>query len=386
MRRARSFVLLAAAGVLSCGGDTRDPGNGSGSGSEPDNTPKVTELAIGLTASLPVGLSGELRALHRYSDGSETDVSLEATWASSNTAAATIEAVAGQVAKLVAVGEGTATITVTVGERNASADVTIAPAAVASILIAPSDPVLRPDESVRLTAVGRMTDGKSKDLSGMVTWTSQRPAVATVDETGVVVGVGLGQSFIRATAGEISGMVTAKVECAYPEETSRVRYGQTIPALSWSGAYLADNSQIDFSLYNFHCSRGYDQYKSIAFIVGAGWCPNCPDYTRRVARQQAELDAAGMLLVFIEAEDNSRRVADNEDARTILDRLIRGVPGIRAGDGISEPVASPFRSAVSGYPSAFVVRRSDMKVIADQGRSNYVLDFRAIASDPDRMH
>ena len=59
---------------------------------------------------------------------------------------------------------------------------------------------LEEDHSVQLT--GRTADASGVLApAGTITWTSSSPAVATVDQTGLVTGVGAGTSTITAACG-----------------------------------------------------------------------------------------------------------------------------------------------------------------------------------------
>ena len=60
-------------------------------------------------------------------------------------------------------------------------------------------------------------------------------------------------------------------------------------------------------------------------------------------------------------------------------------PGIWLGDADTRPSRGAMRGTplVEGYPSAFVVRTADMKVITHQGLSQYVLPFAQIVNHLD---
>ena len=76
-----------------------------------------------------------------------------------------------------------------------------------------------------------------------------------------------------------------------------------------------------------------------------------------------------------------------------MERLIGTGPGIRVGDisteldpgaGPTTPAGEYMQPKAEGtFPRAWVVRTSDMKVIADQNTSDYWLPFLLIAQDPD---
>jgi hypothetical protein len=84
---------------------------------------------------------------------------------------------------------------------------------VASVDLAPDAPSLETGATLQLTATLRTSGGTV--VSGRpITWTSSEEDVATVDESGLVTGVGPGSSEVAATADGVSGAVTVSVTSA----------------------------------------------------------------------------------------------------------------------------------------------------------------------------
>ena len=65
--------------------------------------------------------------------------------------------------------------------------------------------------TIQMIATGSYNDGSQKKLSKNVYWASATPKVATIDTTGVVKGVGSGQSVISAAAETVTGSATITV-------------------------------------------------------------------------------------------------------------------------------------------------------------------------------
>src|SRR6476659_10179606 len=66
--------------------------------------------------------------------------------------------------------------------------------------------------TIQMTAVGTYNDGSQKKLtSGNMFWNSDTPNVATVSPSGLVKGIGPGQSVISASADAVSGSATVTV-------------------------------------------------------------------------------------------------------------------------------------------------------------------------------
>src|SRR3989441_12229619 len=129
------------------------------------------------------------------------------TWASGNTAVATVSG-AG-LATGVAVGS--ATITATAEGKNGTAAVTVTvppPVPVASVTVAPATVLV--GVTVQLTATTK--DAAGNVLTGRtVTWATSNPAVATVNFTGLATGVAAGQATITATSEGQSGTAAITV-------------------------------------------------------------------------------------------------------------------------------------------------------------------------------
>lgn len=92
-------------------------------------------------------------------------------------------------------------------------DVVVAPAAVSTIQVVPADVQVSVGGDTELSA--DLQDEAGRSLSGhQVTWTSDDPAVATVNATGRVTGAGSGTTTIRARVGGVEGSATARVLAA----------------------------------------------------------------------------------------------------------------------------------------------------------------------------
>ncbi len=120
---------------------------------------------------------------------------LAVSWASSNSAAATVSS-SGVVS---GVASGKATITATVDGVSGAAAITVTLPPVASVSVSPSSAQLDVGKSVTLSAT--TLDANGKTLTGRtVTWSSGNGAVATVTSSGVVTGVAVGSAWVFATS------------------------------------------------------------------------------------------------------------------------------------------------------------------------------------------
>ena len=119
------------------------------------------------------------------------------SWASTNTNVAVVEN-----GKVVAVHEGTANITATSGNASATCAVTVNKKyiAVSDVALNKTELTLVEGESETLTATVYPSDAMDKT----VTWTSQKPEIATVSDAGEVSAKAEGQAVITAMAGSKS--------------------------------------------------------------------------------------------------------------------------------------------------------------------------------------
>ena len=123
------------------------------------------------------------------------------TWTTSNEAVATVEN-----GKVKAVGGGSATITAKAGDKSASCTVRVT-VPVASVSLDKVTLDIMEGESAQLTATVNPSDATDKT----VTWGSDKPAVATVDNTGRVKAVAEGTAIITVKAGDKSASCTVTV-------------------------------------------------------------------------------------------------------------------------------------------------------------------------------
>jgi uncharacterized protein YjdB len=150
-------------------------------------TPASATLSIAGTSTLTVTAT--------YDVGPTADVTTGATYASSNTAVATVSP-AGVVT---AVTPGTATITATYQTKTATMAVTVNPPLLLSIAVAPATVGLRVGNSQALTVTATYDAGPKADVTSTATYGTSDSAVATVSPAGVVTAVAAGPATITAT-------------------------------------------------------------------------------------------------------------------------------------------------------------------------------------------
>lgn len=175
--------------------------------------------------------------------------------------------------------------------------------------------------------------------------------------------------------------------CKYPEDAAgALRQGAVIPRLAWDRAFTGEGDIIRFDLEDVYCDPSWDRYRILIFAVGTTWCPYCPGYFRTLHTMSRQLDDWGAKVVFVEAQNNSGRPISTRDSFVYLQRLLGDGIDIRVGDGDTRPSPTIIQQAefLTGFPTSFVVRTSDMRIITNQGlMRGGLLPFLAIAQNPD---
>lgn len=178
---------------------------------------------------------------------------------------------------------------------------------------------------------------------------------------------------------------TPAERCVYPQSRDRLQTGEVFPDYAWDAAFLGDTSlQGGFDLYDFHCSREYDQYDTLIVIVTTVWCPYCPGMMEYVDALSERLTQEGALVLFLEAQDRSGGPINTQGAQNHISQYTPNNSGIRVGDEDNfDPNAVASNRSVRAFPTAWIIRRRDMMMITDSSLTNYYLPFVEVAMDPE---
>ncbi len=169
------------------------------------NVPVASVTVTPASASVAVGRNVQLTATPKDANGNALS-GKTITWSSSNTSVAVSDA-NGNVTGL---ATGTVTITATSEGQSGTATITVTSVPVASVTVSPATASLTQGQTTQLTAVTKDANGNVLTGRG-VTWSSSKPAAATVNASGLVSGVGAGSGTITATSEGQSGTATVTV-------------------------------------------------------------------------------------------------------------------------------------------------------------------------------
>lgn len=161
------------------------------------------------------------------------------TWRSETAIIATVT----QAGLLTAVDQGSAVIVATSEGKEGRVTVTVTPPPLASITLSPPLSPVRVGGTAQLSYAVLNTRGQPVSAVPL-TFTSSNPAVATVTSAGVVSGVSLGTTTVRAAAGTIIGEVTLNVLGAQNPSITSVEPASLVPnaVASLRGVELRDDN------------------------------------------------------------------------------------------------------------------------------------------------
>ncbi len=223
----RAAALLFA--LTGCGG-------GGDGGPAPAARIDLSTTSVALTA---IGATRTVTASVKDASGGVL-ASAPVTWSSDAPSIATVTA-GGVSATITGVASGSTTIRATSGAATATVSVQVA--GVRSVTVSPATTAIRVGDTQAFTA----TVAADAGISTAVTWTSTNPAVASISATGVVSGVSVGSTTVRATSvadplfsTTAAVTVSAQRSVIVTPTTGSLVAGQTLP--------LAATVQIDAGL------------------------------------------------------------------------------------------------------------------------------------------
>jgi uncharacterized protein YjdB len=171
-------------------------------------------VSIAITPSAPHVAKGyrlQLVATGTFSDGTTQNLTTQATWTSSTRSVATVSNAAGSRGVVTVRAAGTSTMSATFGGKTGTTVLTGTNATLVSIAVTPATSTIAIGAKLKLTATGTFSDGTALDISGAVSWRSNKKKTATVNAGGVVTGKRAGTATITATHAGKSGTASVTV-------------------------------------------------------------------------------------------------------------------------------------------------------------------------------
>ncbi|MDX2010250.1 MAG: Ig-like domain-containing protein [Myxococcaceae bacterium] len=148
--------------------------------------------------TLPLGTGQRLQATASLSDGRSLDVTEQVQWTSSAPSVVFVSMLAGERGTLTARAVGATEVQARLRGVEAATPVTVTGATLERIEASPGQLTLAKGTQATVTATAIYSDGTRTDATARATWTSSAASVATVSAQGVVRGLELGTSIVRA--------------------------------------------------------------------------------------------------------------------------------------------------------------------------------------------
>ena len=184
---------------------------GSISASTTLNVTNATIVSISITPSgrtIAQGTKLSFVATGLFSDNTTQMITRDCTWASDNHGVATL----GGGSTATAMRPGTANISATFTGVTGSALLHVSSATLSSISLVPATAALAATTTVNCVAIGTFSDGTTQVITGLVTWTSLAPNVATISRGGTVTAQSAGTATISAQLGSLTADSTILVD------------------------------------------------------------------------------------------------------------------------------------------------------------------------------
>ncbi|EMN40261.1 lipoprotein adhesin LigB [Leptospira interrogans] len=154
------------------------------------------------------GLQENFKATGIFTDNSNSDITDQVTWDSSNTDILSISNASDSHGLASTLNQGNVKVTASIGGIQGSTDFTVTQAALTSIEVSPVLPSIAKGLTQKFTAIGIFTDNSKKDITDQVTWNSSSAIVSVSnldDNKGLGKTNSVGNTTITATLGKVSG-------------------------------------------------------------------------------------------------------------------------------------------------------------------------------------
>jgi hypothetical protein len=198
-------------------------------------------------------LTRQFTATAVYDDSSTRNVTNTAAWSSSNTSAATVNSAGLATGQSV----GSAKIIAVYNAFRDTADLTVtaSTAVLESLVISGNTGTVVKGNTLALSAVAHYSNGSSVDKTASATWSSGNDGLATVNGSGVVTGVDLGQVTIRALYSGKADSVSVQV-IDQPAFVKKINFQPASTAVP--SGYVPDDGAV------YSSSRGYGWASAVA--------------------------------------------------------------------------------------------------------------------------
>jgi uncharacterized protein YjdB len=155
----------------------------------------VSIQVVPTSSKIAAGTPEQLTAMGTYQDGTTQDISSSVLWTSSNPAEATVSTTG----VVTGVAPGMVTVQAQSGTLQSQSTVIVTAATLVSVAVSPSGATFANGTNQQFKLIGTFSDGTTQDLSNGAVWTSSNTAAATISQTGLATGVGVGSTVFSST-------------------------------------------------------------------------------------------------------------------------------------------------------------------------------------------
>ena len=166
----------------------------------------ATLLSISLapaSVGTALGQIQKLVATGLYSDGSTADITNLVTWATTTPTLVNPSNALGFNGFIYSLAQGVANVTASLGVVSQNTSVTVSSPDLLSITVTPNTGAIIVLGNKQFKAMGLYTDGVSRDITTLVTWT-ENSLIGSINSNGLFTGINVGPISVTATLGVIS--------------------------------------------------------------------------------------------------------------------------------------------------------------------------------------
>ena len=174
-------------------------------------------------------------------------------------------------------------------------------------------------------------------------------------------------------------------DCVYPAWDGQIGMGHVLPPFSWSSSVQEDRVTGSFSALDIFCDPSWQEVNTVIFVVVPEWIRWLIEYVIYIDALTPLIEAEGGRVIYVGAQTLEGSPISLSATQLMLKDSTPQGSGIRVGELDSNFDFSLMNtSLVQHLPASFVVRRSDMQVIATQStRGIEHLPYVEIAQEPD---
>ncbi len=221
-----------------------------------------------------------------------------------------------------------------------------------SISVTAASPAIPKTFSEQLAAMGTYSDGTSTDITSSVAWSSGDTTVATVNAAGLVSGIIVGTSTIRATSSAISGSATVVITAATLSSIAVTPANLTLPS-GLTQQLTATGNYSDGTALNITSSVTWaSDNAAMATVDASGVAHAVATGTANIAATFGSISASAVLTATSATLESLAITPTNPSIPSGLTQKLAAIG--RYSDGSSHDITSSVMWASSSGPVASI--------------------------------